>query len=246
MQKQKINDTPGKMKTIGDKTLLQMIALRHSVRRYKSIPLTADIADALNEEIKRCNLESGLDIQLVMNEKRAFTGLLAYGKFTGVENYIVMSGKKDASLDEKVGYYGERLVLTAQALGLNTCWAGLSYRNVKGAYQVKKNGKLACMIALGYGMTQGTAHKIKTVEQVSNVSGLTPEWFLRGVEAALLAPTAINQQKFSFEFIGSVGDSLPKVAAQKGVSLVGYTHMDLGIAKLHFELAAGRENFLWA
>ena len=39
------------------------------------------------------------------------------------------------------------------------------------------------------------------VQQVSNACDLTPAWFQKGVEAALLAPTAINQQKFSFEYI---------------------------------------------
>jgi hypothetical protein len=43
---------------------------------------------------------------------------------------IVLHGrlirKKSDDLDEKVGYWGEQLVLLAQTLGLNTCWVGLS------------------------------------------------------------------------------------------------------------------------
>ena len=64
-------------------------------------------------------------------------------------------------------------------------------------------------------------------------------------KAALLAPTAINQQKFSFEYIQPHGDNIHKVKANKGFSMVGYTQMDLGIAKLHFEIGAGKENFEW-
>jgi hypothetical protein len=37
-----------------------------------------------------------------------------------------------------------------------------------------------------------------------------------------------------------------RVRAHKGFSLIGYTHIDLGIAKYHFEVAAGREKFDWA
>lgn len=59
-------------------------------------------------------------------------------KFHGVENYLVMAGQKADNLDERIGYYGEQLVLLAQALGLNTCWAGLSYRKVNGAYKIEK------------------------------------------------------------------------------------------------------------
>lgn len=84
---------------------------------------------------------------------------MSYGKFHGVENYLVMAGQKDDDLDERIGYYGEQLVLLAQALGLNTCWAGLSYRKVNEAYKIEKGEKLTCMIALGYGETQGVSHQ---------------------------------------------------------------------------------------
>jgi hypothetical protein len=80
---------------------------------------------------------------------------------------------------------------------------------------------------------------------VSNVSEDIPDWFRGGVEAALLAPTAVNQQKFSFEFLPAEDGQLPRVLAKKGFSLIGYTHMDLGIAKYHFEIGAGKENFQW-
>ena len=102
------------------------------------------------------------------------------------------------------------------------------------------------MIALGYGDTQDVSHKIKTEKDVSNASDITPMWFRNGVKAALLAPTAINQQKFSFEYIQPHGDCIHRVKANKGFSMVGYTQMDLGIAKLHFEIGAGKENFEWA
>ena len=109
-------------------TLLEAIKQRHSVRRYVHKPLSAEIVETLQKKIDECNAEGGLHIQLVTNETKAFTGIFSYGKFYGVENYIVMVGKKADDLDERVGYYGEQLVLLAQTLGLNTCWAGLSYR----------------------------------------------------------------------------------------------------------------------
>lgn len=225
-------------------TLLEAISERHSVRKYIDKDIPADIIAALQEKVAECNKEGNLNIQLVQNETRAFTGMLSYGQFSGVKNYFVMVGKKGDGLDERVGYYGEQLVLLAQTLGLNTCWVGLSYRRVPEAYNVGKDEKLACMIALGYGETQGVSHKIKTVEQVSNASDLTPAWFKRGVEAALLAPTAVNQQKFSFEYVG-MSNNRHQVRAKKGISMIGYTQMDLGIAKFHFEIGAGKENFIW-
>ena len=226
-------------------TIQEAIEARHSVRAYKEQPLTEKIVRMLEEQIAILNDEGQLHIQLILNEPKAFQGTLAkYGKFRGVTNYIVMAGKKSEDLDERVGYYGEHLVLLAQTLGLNTCWVGLSYSKVPGTYVLDEGEKIACYIALGYGETQGVGHKIKTVEQVSNASDITPSWFKKGVEAALLAPTAVNQQKFSFEYVG-MENSHHKILAKRGFSMIGYTQMDLGIAKYHFELGAGKANFVW-
>ena len=226
-------------------TLQEAIEARHSVRAYKNQPLSEDIVKVLEEEIAKLNREGQLHIQLILNEPKAFQGTLAkYGRFRNVTNYIVMAGRQAHDLDERVGYYGEHLVLLAQTLGLNTCWVGLSYSKVPGTYVLDEGEKIACYIAVGYGETQGAGHKIKTVDQVSDVSDITPSWFRKGVEAALLAPTAVNQQKFSFEYLG-MKDNRHQVRAKKGFSLIGYTRMDLGIAKYHFEIGAGKENFDW-
>ena len=226
-------------------TILEALEARHSVRAYQDRPLAADVVKAMEEQIATVNHESGLHIQLIQNEPKAFLGTLAkYGKFRNVKNYLVLAGRKTEDLDERVGYYGEHLVLLAQTLGLNTCWVGLSYSKVPGTYVLEEGEKIACYIALGYGETQGVCHKIKTVKQVSNTSDTTPAWFKKGVEAALLAPTAVNQQKFSFEYVGEA-DGRYRVRAKRGFSLIGYTQMDLGIAKYHFEVGAGKENFEW-
>ena len=262
-------------------TIQEAIEARHSVRAYKEQPLTETVVNALEEKIAELNRDGQLHMQLVLNEPKAFLGTLAkYGKFRGVNNYIVVAGKKAAikreqsqacldssereqarmqfkadDLDERVGYFGEHLVLYAQTLGLNTCWVGLSYSKVPGTFVLDEGEKIACYIAIGYGETQGVGHKIKTVEQVSrsavgtpisskDASETIPSWFRKGVEAALLAPTAVNQQKFSFEYVG-MSDNRHLVRAKKGFSLIGYTQMDLGIAKCHFEIGAGKDNFEW-
>lgn len=225
-------------------TLLEAIDARHSVRRYISRPLEREVVDCLRAKIDECNSKGNLHIQLVLNEKKGFSGMLAYGSFSGVENYIVMAGRRADDLDERVGYYGEQIVLLAQQLGLGTCWAGLSYRKVKGVYALDSEEKVACMISLGYPDDAGRKHKCKSVEDVSNASVSTPGWFEQGVRAALKAPTAVNQQKFYIEYAG-VKDGRHCVCARRLFSMVGYTSMDLGIVKLHFEIGAGKDNFEW-
>ena len=226
-------------------TLQEAIEARHSVRAYRQQPLSDDIVQTLTEQVAEANRQGHLHIQLILNEPKAFQGTIAkYGKFRNVSNYLVMAGKKSDDLDERIGYYGEQLVLLAQTLGLNTCWVGLSYSKIPGTYTLAKEEKIVCYIALGYGETQGEGHKVKDVSQVSNVSDLTPQWFKNGVEAALLAPTAVNQQKFSFEYLGN-SNGKHRVRAKKSFSLIGYAQLDLGIAKYHFELGADKENFEW-
>lgn len=234
-------------------TLLEAIQSRHSVRKYIDKPIEEDLVSILQKKVNEVNAEGNLHIQLVTNEPKAFKGKMAYGTFSGVSNYFAMVGKKADDLSERIGYYGEQLVLLAETLGLNTCWVGLTYNNIKEAYEKADDEKLCCMIALGYGDDPGRNLKRKTVEQVSNASdastelstGATPKWFRDGVDAALLAPTAVNQQKFHFEYVSPHGDGVHRVKAERGFSLIGYTKMDLGIAKYHFEVGAGKENFEW-
>jgi len=217
--------------------LEEAVKARHSVRQYKNKPLDKETIAALQSEIAACNQEGGLHIQLVTNEPKAFDGFMAhYGKFSGVTNYIAMIGKKDG-LDEKCGYYGERLVLLAQQLGLNTCWVAMSYSKIKTAFEIGRGEKLCVVIALGYGETQGIAHKSKSINEVVKAEGQLPEWFINGVNAALLAPTAMNQQKFLFTLKEN------QVFAKAGIGF--YVKVDLGIAKYHFEIGAGKENFNW-
>ena len=227
-------------------TLEEAIKARHSVRAYKAQPLAEDIVKVLEKEIEEQNRQGHLHIQLVKNEPKAFQGKLAkYGKFSDVTNYLVMAGRKADDLDERIGYYGEHLVLLAQTLGLNTCWVGLSYSKIPGTYVLEEGEVIRAYIAIGYGETQGAGHKIKTVEKTSNASETTPSWFRKGVEAALLAPTAVNQQKFFFEYTPAKDNKPVQVIAKRSFSLLGYTHLDLGIAKYHFEIGAGKENFEW-
>ncbi len=219
--------------------LIEAMNMRHSVRQYKNKPLEAELISALETEIEACNQESGLHIQLVRNEPKAFDGFMArYGKFSGVTNYIAMVGKKGSGLEEKCGYYGERLVLKAQQMGLNTCWVAMTYSKIKTAFTVDSGEKLCVVISLGYGETQGVPHKSKSMNEVTKADGALPDWFKSGLEAALLAPTAMNQQKFSFELTGN------QVSVRAGIGF--YAKIDIGIVKYHFEIGAGPEHFVWA
>ena len=223
-------------------TIQEAIAARHSVRAFEDRPIAPDAADALRAEIAACNAEGGLNIRLILDEPNAFGGFMAhYGKFIGVRNYIALIGREAKDLDERAGWFGERLVLLAQTMGLNTCWAALTFSKgaVKKAFPLEKGERLVCVIALGYGKTQGEAHESRPMREVSRADRTLPEWFGCGLKAALLAPTAMNQQRFRFTLLP---DDTVRAESRGG----SYSHVDLGIVKYHFQLGAGRESFRWA
>ena len=216
-------------------TLLEAIDARHSVRAYKDKSIEPEIREQLNAFIDECNAESGLHITVKYDEPDGFdSGLAHYGGFRNVKNYIVLAGKKSENFDYLCGYYGEKIVLYAQQLGLNTCWVALTFNKKKVKEIVPDGEKLCMVISLGYGETQGKEHKGKNLGDVTDVQGTMPEWFVKGVEAALKAPTAINQQKFCFSLEGDE----PKVRV-KGMGV--HTKVDLGIIAYHFEVASGRK-----
>ncbi|MGN0078449.1 MAG: nitroreductase family protein [Coriobacteriales bacterium] len=218
--------------------LLAAMRERHSVRRYLDTPISAEDRTALQREIDACNAEAGVHLQLVTDEPLAFGGLMArYGKFNGVRNYIACAGPKGPQLEEKLGYYGEQLVLLAQSRGLNSCWVALTYSKGKCACQLAPGERLVCVIALGHGATQGTGHKSKSAQEVSSAPADAPQWFTSGVEAALLAPTALNQQKFMLTLEGA------RVRAEATGG--PYSKIDLGIVKRHFELGSGKTPAIW-
>ena len=217
--------------------IMEIMRARHSVRQYLELPIAGDVRAELDGFVGEVNRESGMRIQILYDEPGCFDGRMArYGKFENARNYIALVGPKGADLDEKAGYYGEKIVLKAQELGLNTCWVALT--RGKSRATVGPGEKEAIVISLGYGKTQGAPRRGKDAGQVSNLSTQDPEWFRRGVEAALLAPTAINQQKFKL-----LRDGNFVTAKTQGIG--SCLKIDLGIVKCHFEMGAGKENFAW-
>ena len=213
-------------------TILEAMRARHAVRSYKDKKREESVIKELQEEINRCNKKGNLSIQLIRNDTNVFKGLMAnFVGFRGVSNYIALVGESNENLEEKAGYYGQRIALKAQQLGLNTCWAASTYKNQKCKASIGKNEKLVCVMAIGYGATQGVPHKSKTIAQLCRVENDIPDWFRNGMIAAALAPTAQNKQDFLIVLNGE--------KVQFEVKESKYSKIDLGIIKYHFETGAG-------
>lgn len=214
--------------------LMEVMKQRHSVRRFTDKPLDASAVEALQQEIESCNRESGLNIQLITDEPEAFqAGKPSYGQFKGCRNYLAIIGPKGK--DVEAGYYGERVVLKAQELGIDSCWVAMTYKKGKAQGTEAPGEKRYLVVALGYGETSGVTHKVKSLTDISDYKDGDPEWYKSGLEAALLAPTAMNQQKFRFS---RSGDKVTVKVAGMGF----YTKVDLGIVKYHFDAVSGRKS----
>lgn len=215
-------------------TELEAIRERHSVRNYTPEHIQAEKVVKLNEKIRELNEAGNLHLQLMEDAGNTYNRLLNRAMGLGsAPSVIACVGPDDETLEQRIGYYGEKLVLYAQTLGLNTCWAGTFNKKNIGA-EIRDGERLVISIAIGYGEDKGKPRKSKTMEQVIDAKGERPFWFNNGVEMALLAPTAINQQKFviklhedqSIEFIDKGGI---------------FSQVDLGIVKCHFEIGSEKE-----
>ncbi len=225
----------------------ELEALRHrrSVRAFEDRAIRTDVQNALRAEVTARNEAAGLHIQLILNEPRAFGTFLArYGKFANVRNYLALVGPASPTLADACGYHGEKLVLLAESLGLSSCWVAGTFSRRRCPAEVGPGEKLAVVVALGYGAAPGARRSTRAVEQLGVLpAGMgwddAPAWFRRGMEAAALAPTAMNQQNFR---VTLVDDAHARIAPTVGP----YAAMDAGIARYNFEVGAGRESFSWA
>lgn len=224
-------------------TLLEASAVRISRRAYISELIGDEKKAELLKIIADISARSGLRIELMEDGEKCFSLIKSYGMFSGVKSYFALIGNSDdPKMHEKVGYYGEELVLEATCLGLGTCWVAGSYD--KGSVSLKLGEKeaLACVISVGeIKETENFKEKLlsgiiktkrKSPEEMSIGYATAPEWFRKGVECAVNAPSARNKQPVTFEY--SDGGATARVNGS-----FSFNKIDLGIAEYHFELGSG-------
>lgn len=225
---------------------VETIRERHSVREYDGKPLAQAEFDALGVVVEECARESGLDIQLVGDNPEVFNVIVRFGLIHGCRTHVafVVDDAKagdttKAAVDEVIGYWGQKIVLAAQDMGLNTCWCALCSRK-KSRAVVVPGKKVRLVIAVGHGKTQGIPRKTKSVGALSSVEcAKAPAWFAAAMEAAQLAPTAMNNQNFKITLL-SDGKTVRIEAPQSGLNVINE-----GIVRRNFEIAANESGADW-
>lgn len=247
-------------------TLKEAIDIRHSRRSYTPKTLYGQAIEALTDIITQANATENLHIQLITGGAKAFSSLLkTYGLFSGVHTYLAIVGPAgNTRAQQLLGYYGELLVLTAQTFGLSSCWVGATFDHGNARAEVRPGEKLYCLITLGYAkentsLGERLALSMKgrphTAEQIMtcrsggaeraadhhgsaaaadighNHPGGAPRWFLDGIDAVLKAPSARNRLPVHFTLDHGI-------VTASCIPNGGYEYIDLGIARLHFEIGA--------
>lgn len=154
--------------------IVEAMERRHAVRDFSDRPIDDDTLRALNEAVDAANADGGLDVQLVQDDTDAFGGCPThYGRFKNVRYCIALIGSDDedpAQLDRKVGYYGERLALTATQLGMGSSWVVLhETHDHDGRWRLGEGERMPAALALGYGNRPGRAHRSKPLEELGAV-----------------------------------------------------------------------------
>ncbi|WP_205666586.1 nitroreductase family protein [Aminipila luticellarii] len=233
------------------------ISIRYSCRSYLPDKIEASIVEKLQASITDYNLLSGLNIQLILNNGDAFSGLSkSYGMFSGVNNYIAMIGRSNGIHEkEKIGYYGEKLVLEATEYGLGTCWVAGTYNKDACVCKLGSREEIYCVIPIGYPAVKKSFKdklintvvntKKKPVKDFFDSKNNIPDWFLEGIKAVQSAPSAVNKQPVKFSFTDDTNETLPSVHAWITSNRYGTEQIDLGIAKLHFEIGASDVDWEW-
>lgn len=222
---------------------VETIRERHSVREYDGKPLARAEFDALGAVVEECARESGLNIQLVGDNPEVFNVIARFGLIRGCRTHVTFvvddAKARCVAADEAIGYWGQKIVLAAQDMGLNTCWCALCSRK-KSRAVVAPGKKIRLIIAVGHGKRQGFPRKTKSVEALSSVEcAKAPAWFAAAMEAAQLAPTAMNNQNFKITLL-SDGKTVRLDAPQSGLNVI-----DEGIVRCNFEIAANEAGADW-
>ena len=232
-------------------TIEEAIEIRRSRRKYLNKPIEPHIAAKLRGLADEYSKTSGIRIELVFNNGTAFNGFRkSYGMFSGVNDYAVLiADKRDKASVEKLGYYGELLLLHAVMNGLGTCWVGGSFNRSDINAVLSDSEEFICAITVGQTddkdslkerlVRSMTHRKTKSVTDMYESDADVPEWFIHGMEAVAKAPSAVNRQPVVFSYkSGSV------TAAVAKYNEAMYA-LDFGIAKLHFENGSGGGIWEW-
>ena len=235
----------------------EAIFRRHSRRQFNHKPLPQEIIDQILAAEQGLNrlLPGARIVFRNQDPDEVFSGAIGtYGKIKDAPAYTAFIGDiRDPNVQEKVGYLGECFILEATALGLATCWVGGFFRPETVARQISIESYEKVLAVTPVGFTESNyslaekmlsgmagSKKRKPLEELCPLGGQAErqEWVEATLEAARLAPSAVNRQPWRF----SVDDNTIKVSLDNNKRIASISNiskrLDCGIAMAHIEITA--------
>lgn len=231
-------------------TEFEALEKRISVRSFEKKPVPSEIVSGLREMVEEINASAGLHFQLVDTVAAKKPAVkLAKGMFSGeVTVCALLVGPEGELGGEMVGYYGQKLLLRAVALGLGTCWVAGTYDRKSVEPEIGEGEKLWAVVPLGF-ETEKTPLLQRTIRsrirakdrkaedfvESDHPYASLPQWIRAGAEAVKAGPSAVNQQPVNLVYKGGLVTT--RLWKEKKNEMM---YLDLGIAKYQFQV--GVEN----
>jgi len=226
------------------------IEQRTSRRTYQTQRIESQKTAQIKDLINKINGETGLHLQFFENGDHFLSGFKAsYGLITGKPSLIAFVGETgDPELKQKIGYYGEFLVLECVSQGLGTCWVAGTFdrKECMKSISMKDGEDLICVLAVGNVAQNKTVKELLVsklnggkqsfYELLKDKDGSLPSWVVSGIEAARLAPSAVNGKPIGYRYRDN------KLTAYITKKNHEAEQIDLGISMAHFQLGAQHES----
>jgi len=227
---------------------------RRSIRQYAPKAVEADQLEAMRRVCAEFHpFQSARAVLVADPGEDIFRGIPGgYGKVSGAPALVAFVGNmRSPDVQEALGYTGEGVILEATALGLATCWVGgfFSPKRAAAMAQVAPNERVLAVTPVGYAK-EGSSLQERAMSRFGRnwqrrplrdlVAGLKendrPDWMKAALEAARLAPSAMNRQPWRFQ----VDKNSITVSADSALNptMVVSKRLDCGIAMLHIEIGA--------
>lgn len=233
-----------------EKSVIETIKLRKSVRSYDNKPLSKEIIQKIENYINEIYNPFNKEIRIKLIEKSEYNKefkLGTYGVIKGANYFLAVSCKDEEFSLEALGYTFEKLVLYCTSLGLGTVWLGGTFNKgeFSKAMNLKDYEKLPIVSPVGYESDKKSLisklmgnnnNKRKDFSEIffdenfdTPLSKEDAGDYLDVLEMVRLSPSALNKQPWrvlrkenKFHFYIDLKNDFNKI--------------DIGIALCHFHL----------
>lgn len=224
-----------------------------SVREFKEKDIESKCFNEIESYIKKSKKllpELNIELKIFDNEEtyEKLKNVAGYnGHMIKAPSYAVILSDVKQGYIENSGYIGEKLILKARDLDIDSCWVTFNDSDIiKEKLDISSNKEVTAIIALGYGIDKNIKNKSGSerlgVEKIvymdkwginTSIDELEERGLLDAFSYARMAPSTLNRQPWRFIIDG--GKII--LAVKKDDFTSNYEiGIDAGIAMLYFGL----------